>query len=330
VAEANSRLSIVVTSYTTERLEDIFELFDSIQGQGYPDLEVVFVAERSTELRERVESYAEQRSMINTKVVFNDGPGGLSASRNVGVREASGDIIAFADDDVVLFPDWAEEMVKTYARGDSTIGVTGPGFPRWKDESQAWLPEELYWIISCTAFTGWNGMREVRSAWGMNMSFRREAFDYCSFSEDFGQTTGGQAAWKAGPVDDAEFSINLRLRTGKAIVYNPNVRVWHKVYPYRLGFTFVRGQAYWQGYTKALLRRTYREDEDIRGLVREYDLLRRILLRLLPRTFGEFLRSPTVARKKLAITANALFHVALGYAAASRPRLAGFTRRYYS
>ena len=330
MARSDPRLSVVVTSYSTERLQDIFELLDSVQGQSYPDLELIFVAERSPELRERVESYAKQRSMANARVVFNDGPSGLSAARNVGVREASGDIIAFADDDVVLFPDWAEEMVKTYARGDSTIGVTGPGFPRWKDESQAWLPEELYWIVSCTAFTGWNGMRAVRSAWGMNMSFRREAFDYCSFSENFGQTKGGQAAWKAGPVDDAEFSIKLRLRTGKVIVYNPNVRVWHKVYPYRLGFTFVRGQAYWQGYTKALLRRMYRDDEDTRTLVREYDLLRRILLRLLPRTLGELFRSPTIARKKLAITANTLFNVALGYAAASWPRLAGFTRRYYS
>jgi glycosyltransferase involved in cell wall biosynthesis len=330
VAKAKSRLSIVVTSCTTERLEDIFELLDSVQEQSYPHLELVFVAERSAELRERVESYAKQRSMANAKVVFNDGPGGLSASRNVGVREASGDIIAFADDDVVLFPDWAEEMVKTYDRGDSTIGVTGPGFPRWKDESQTWLPEELYWIISCTAFAGWSGMREMGSAWGMNMSFRREAFDYCLFSQDFGETKEGQAALRVGPIDDIEFSINARLRTGKVIVYNPNVRVWHKVYPYRFEFAFVRVQAYWLGYTKGLLRRKYCEDEDTRALVDEYDLLRRILLRLLPRTFGEFFRSPTVARKKLAITANALFSVALGYAAASWPRLAGFTRRYYS
>ena len=330
MAEANTRLSIVVTSYTTDRLQDIYELLDSIQGQTYPNLEVVFVAERSQELRERVASYAEQRSLANTKTVFNDGPGGLSASRNFGAREATGDIIAFADDDVVLFPDWAEQMVGAYVGGDSTIGVTGPGFPRWKDESQSWLPEELYWIISCTGFTGWNGVREVRSAWGMNMSFRREAFSFCSFSEDFGQTKGGQAALKAGPFDDAEFSINLRLRTGKVIVYNPNVRVWHKVYPYRLGFTFVRGQAYWQGYSKALYRKTYGEDRDTRSLVREYDLLRRILLGLLPRTFGEFFRSPAIAWKKLSITVNVLFHVALGYAAASWPRLMGFTRRYFS
>jgi glycosyltransferase involved in cell wall biosynthesis len=324
------RLSIVVTSYTTDRLQDIYELLDSIQGQTYPNLEVVFVAERSQELRERVASHVEQRSLANTKTIFNAGPGGLSASRNVGAREATGDIIAFTDDDVVLFPDWAEQMVGAYAGGDSTIGVTGPGFPRWKDESQSWLPEELYWIISCTGFTGWNGVREVRSAWGMNMSFRREAFSFCSFSEDFGRTKGGQAACKAGPFDDAEFSINLRLRTGKAIVYNPDVRVWHKVYPYRLGSPFVRGQAYWQGYSKALYQRTYGKDRDTRNLVREYDLLRRILLRLLPRTFAEFFHSPAVASKKLSITTNVLFHVALGYAAAAWPRLLGFTRRYFS
>ena len=113
MAETSPRLSIVVTSYTTERLEDIFELLDSVRGQSYRDLELVFVAERSQELRERVDSYTKQRSMANAKIVFNNGPGGLSASRNVGVREASGDIIAFADDDVVLFPDWAEEMVNT-------------------------------------------------------------------------------------------------------------------------------------------------------------------------------------------------------------------------
>jgi len=329
VAKVRPLLSLVVTSYTIERLEDIYELLDSIKVQSYPELEVIFVAERSEELRELVEVYARQRSMANTKVIFNDGPRGLSASRNLGMRATNGDIIAFVDDDVVLFPNWAEEMVEVYASGDSTIGVTGPGLPRWIDESQSWLPEELYWIISCTGFTGWTGMREVRSAWGMNMSFRREAFDHCSFSEDFGHTKGGKGAFKAGPFDDAEFSINLRLRSGKAIVYGPDVRVWHKVYPYRLGFDFVRGQSYWQGYSKSLYRSVYPQDADTRSLAREYDLLRRVLLGLLPRTLVEFFHSPGVAWKKLSITTTVLFHVALGYAAASWPRALGFTQRYF-
>ncbi len=322
-------LSIVVTSYTVERLKDIFELMDSVKAQTYPDIETVFVAERSDELFDRVRAYMSEKAMPKAKVIFNHGEPGLSAARNLGIQQAEGDIIAFVDDDVVLFPDWADEMVKTY-EDNSVIGVTGPAFPLWENESMNWLPEEFYWIISCSGFTGWNGLRAVRSAWGDNMSFRKEAFDHCHFSQDFGQTTGEQEAWKAGPVDDAEFSINLRLKTGKLILYNPQVRVQHKVYTYRLTRRFIRGQSYWQGYTKALLRRIYRSDADTQALLRERALLRRILVNLVPRTAREFFSSPRLAWKRLALTAAVLFYVSLGYTAAAFPWLAGFTRKHFS
>ena len=322
-------LSIVITSYTLERLKDIFELIDSIKAQSYPNIETIFVAEHSNELFHKVKAYMSEKVMPKIKVIFNHGVLGLSAARNLGIQEAEGDIIAFVDDDVILFPDWAEAVVKTY-KDDSVIGVTGPAFPLWEDESMDWLPEEFYWIVSCTAFTGWNELRAVRSAWGMNMSFRKEAFDHCRFSEDFGQTTGEQEAWKAGPVDDAEFSINLRLKTGKSILYNPQVRVQHKVYTYRLIQKFIRGQAYWQGYTKALLRRIYRGDADTHALLRERVLLRRILLNLVPQTARGFFTSPRLTLKRLALTTVVLFYVTLGYSAAAFPWLAGFTKKYFS
>ena len=47
-------LSIVVTSYTTERLNDIYELLDSVKTQTYSDIETIFVAERSTELCDKI------------------------------------------------------------------------------------------------------------------------------------------------------------------------------------------------------------------------------------------------------------------------------------
>jgi len=322
-------LSIVVTSYTTERLRDVYELMDSIKNQTYKNIETIFVAERSKELYERVKTYAEEKAIPNMMAVFNDGEPGLSVARNLGTKEARGDIVAFVDDDVVLFPDWAEEMVKTY-KDDSIIGVTGPAFPLWEDESMSWLPEEFHWIISCSGWSGWNEVRQVRQAGGMNMSFRKEAFNYCRFSEAFGLTTGEQEAWRAGPIDDVEFSINLRLKTRKLILYNPSVRVRHKVYTYRLSRRFIRGQAYWQGYTKALLRKIYRDDPDTRALVREHALLRRILFSLIPRTIRGFVSHPRVAWKRIALTSVVLFYVALGYSAAAFPWLAGFTRERFA
>ncbi|MFC1943369.1 glycosyltransferase [Chloroflexota bacterium] len=320
-------LSIVVTSYSMEREKDILELLDSIKAQTYTNIETVFVAERSKELCERVKSYAEEKAIPNTKVVFNDGIQGQSPARNLGVKHAGGDIIAFIDDDVVLYPDWAEEMVQTY-QDDSIIGVTGPAFPLWEDQSLKWLPEEFYWIVSCTAFAGWNELRTVRCAWGMNMSFRKEAFEHCRFSENFGHIA--QERRKVGPVvDDAEFSIKLRLITEKLILYNPRVRVRHRVYAYRLGKRFIRGQAYWQGYSKALLRRTYQADADTRMLRRERALLRRILLKLVPRTATLFFGNPKLAGRIVTLTATVLFYVTLGYSAGAFPP-AGFTRKYFS
>ena len=63
----------IITSYTTERLKDIFELLDSIKSQTLltqqtqrtqSTIEVIFVAERSRELYERVKAYAEGKSHL--------------------------------------------------------------------------------------------------------------------------------------------------------------------------------------------------------------------------------------------------------------------------
>ena len=90
---ANKTFSIIVTSYTTERLDDIRDLLESIRAQTYPDIETIFVAERSRELYEEVKAIGQ--GIPGLKVVFHDAEPGISAARNTGVREASGGIIAF-------------------------------------------------------------------------------------------------------------------------------------------------------------------------------------------------------------------------------------------
>jgi glucosyl-dolichyl phosphate glucuronosyltransferase len=162
-------LSIVITAYTAKRLNDIFELLNSIKEQTYLRIETLFVVERSKDLMEKIHSYGVENNIPNFKVLFNEGECGLSAARNVGIREAIGDIVAFVDDDVLLYPDWAEKMVKAYD-DDAIVGVTGPAFPLWEDESMAWFPKEFYWIISCTAWDAEDHVKEVRNAWGMNIS----------------------------------------------------------------------------------------------------------------------------------------------------------------
>ena len=302
-------VSIIVTSYTTEQLKDIMELLESIKAQTYPDIEMIFVAERSRELYELVK--AQEQNMPNMKVIFNDDEPGLSASRNLGIREAKGDIIAFVDDDALLYPQWAEETVKGYAKDDSIIGLTGPILPLWQDRSMAWFPREFYWIFSCTYYD-WTEPREVRNGYGTNISFRREAFISWVFTDTFGRTLGFHKAGKRGPVgDETEFSINLRMKTGKVIIYNPNVKVWHRVYKYRATSIFIARRAYWEGYTKAMFKKLYGKEEKV--LTVEYELLRRIFLKLFPDILRGFFTNPVTAWRRFSVTVVVLLAVASGY-----------------
>lgn len=300
-------LSIVITSYTTDMLKDIYELLDSIKAQTYKNIETVFVAERSQELFQKVKAYAEQKSIPNVKVVFNGGEPGLSIARNLGIKNSSGDIIGFTDDDAVLFPDWAEQIVKV--SGDKeAIGVTGSAFPLWEDESLKWLPEEFYWLVSCIAWTGWKVPRPVRGAFGANMAFKREAFtDNCLFSPNAGFAHGHRDQ----PIsEDIEFSLRLRKRTGKSILFDPSIRVWHRVVTRRLRFAFVVQRAHHIGSTRRITKRYYANE--FGSFDQERHVLKGIF-RLLLDTPRECISKPVQAYRKLTLSLIVLSAVAVGY-----------------
>lgn len=312
-----------------ERLHDVTQLLDSLAAQTRPADEIVFVAERDRDLLDAIRRHVTRHGIPNARVVFNGGAPGLSPARNIGVRSSNSSIIAFLDDDTIAFPDWAAGMLATF-QDPSVIGATGASFPHWEEPGLRWIPKEFYWIFSCSEFSGFDGTRDVRTAWGVNMAFRRDAFGFRMFSEGFGATKGGHIALKTGPFDDAEFSLDIRARSGRVIRYTPQARVYHRVYPYRITRHFLRGQAYWQGFSKATYQRLYPKDTDLQKLERERDVLQRMLTGLVPRTLRSFPQEPRIAARTLLMTAEILFHTALGYASGKWDTLATVTRRFYS
>jgi GT2 family glycosyltransferase len=298
---------VVVTSYSKERLPDLFGLLESLKSQTYPHLEIVFVGERSEELPDSVRNYASEHMVPNVTVLFNSGDPGLSSARNIGIRHANGDIIAFLDDDVIAFPDWADNTVVALAE-DNVAGVTGPALPLWEDQRMSWFPEELYWVLSCTAWSGWEELREVRNAWGMNCAFPRQVFEVVG---PFQTQTG----YHMGPfAEDNEFSLRVRLKTGKRILYVPHAKVWHRVHRYRLSWSFMRKRAYWIGRSRRYLLRAYAPRQRPRVFLdQEDELLRRIVRQRIPAEMVHIFSNPRRAIRRLTATAWALLFVALGY-----------------
>jgi glycosyltransferase involved in cell wall biosynthesis len=306
-----TQVSIITTSYTLDRLQDVIELLDSIQAQTYKNIETLIVTERSPKLAGSIKKYIADEGYLHMQVLYNEGEWGASAARNLAIGQAKGDIVALVDDDALLFPDWAEETVKTYAEDGSLIGVTGPILPLW-EEPAGWFPRELYWIFSCT-YWDMTDKTEVRNGYGTNLSFCREAFDSGErFKTSLGVKGRGQRGWQEPGGEEVEFSLRVQRKTGKRIIYNPQVRVKHKVYRYRLTAGFIAKRAYWEGYAKAMLNRWYRPGGKA-VLSTEYELLRRILFRLLPQIANRLFRQPLIALCQLWVVLMVLTCVAGGY-----------------
>jgi glycosyltransferase involved in cell wall biosynthesis len=307
------KISIITTSYTMDRLKDIIELLDSINAQSYRNVETVFVAERSPALADTIKSYIKGKGYSKMQVLYNKGERGVSPARNLAIGRAKGDIIAFVDDDAVLFPDWAEETAKTYAQDGPVIGVTGPILPLWEEKSMSWFPREFYWIFSCTY---WDMAKktEVRNGYGTNISFHREAFHSGErFRTSLGVKGEGESGWLEPGAEEVELSLRIKRKTNKRIIYNPRVRVKHKVYRYRFRRNFIARRAYWEGYDKAMLNRWYHSAKGNGVLSTEYKLLRRILFKLLPQTLGRLFSKPLVALRQLWVVVVVLSCVAGGY-----------------
>lgn len=298
---AKPKLSLIIASHDPKRIDDLLSLLHSVKCQSYENMETIVVIDNSIPL------FHTLNDRLNTPeigVFLQTNKRGLSACRNLGIEFADGDILAFVDDDIMLPQDWAQKMVESY-EDTNTIGVTGSAIPLWDKPEMNWLPKELYWLISCTAWTGWDEPKEVPSAWGMNMSFRREAFKKCGlFNEDTGYHRGLVA-------EDIDFSYRVRRKTGKQIWFFPQIRVFHRVYPYRLSHKYIRERSTWIGQSHRAVKKFYGDTNTLSA--NENTLLSNITKKLLPAIAKRLLTEPRKAFKQLTITLTALSYIGYGY-----------------
>lgn len=308
-------LSIVVTSYSMRRFKDLCNLFDSIREQTYQNIEIIFVADNSKKLAKKVEDYLKKHNFSRFKVILNEGKIGVNVCRNIGIMNSNGEIIGIVDDDVMLFPDWAEEMVKSYLKNDSVVGVTGPAIPLWEEpEKMSWFPKEFYFIWGCTVWD-WNDEREIRNVGGMNCSYNKEALLKTGlYNPLLGPKGGGARLGKWNYVGAEEIDLSLRLKkvSGGKIIYNPKIQVYHKVRRQDFNLANVIKRCLHFGYTKGYVRKNFRDlDESILKMEREH--LKYIFTYSYLKLWKEFFKNPITTLKKFTILPVGVVFTVLGY-----------------
>jgi len=238
------RVSVVLCTYALDALDDFREAADSVLAQTHPDVELVVVVDGDEAVHERVESaYGDRDDVV---IHCNDENRGLLASRNTGAGLASGDAVAFIDDDAVAREDWVARLVESY-RAHDVPAVGGRMAPAWVAGRPAFLPAEFYWLVGVTHRGFADGPGEVRNTFGSNLSVRREAFRDVG---GFDPAIGGRKGDRSLQGGETELCARLRAATGRGVRYNPDAVVAHKVFDYRTRPRWLVERAFWQGYSK--------------------------------------------------------------------------------
>jgi glycosyltransferase involved in cell wall biosynthesis len=274
-----------------DRYEDCHEAAESVLGQQYDDVELVLVSDGNPEVEAQFEADFGDRSDV--RIHCNDENVGLLESRNNGATVATGDVVAFLDDDAIAADDWVERLVDGYKRGhDPRRAVGGRMVPAWVAGQPSFLPEEFYWLIGVThRGFGPDGdpdtAGEVRNTFGSNISFDRETFlDLGGFEDDIGGRQGG----KNLQGGETELCARLQSEYGCGVYYVPDALVAHKIFDYRTDPGWLIDRAFWQGYSKRGMEVFVPESTGA-----ESDFLGDLLLSYVPDRIGEIVRSPSVS-----------------------------------
>lgn len=185
-------------------------LIEALMHQTYRNFEVIFLPDR---LLVRPEANYRFRILAT---------GGVrpAKKRNMGALAASGDILAFIDDDAYPAPDWLANAAARFTDDPTIAALGGPGLTPPEDPPAA----RLSGLILASPLVSGNfryryfvqgPLRKIEDFPSCNLFVRKAAFDAIrGFREDF---------W---PGEDTLLCADLQ-RAGQTLWYDPRVVVWH-------------------------------------------------------------------------------------------------------
>ncbi|MHA1380729.1 MAG: glycosyltransferase family 2 protein [Candidatus Helarchaeota archaeon] len=120
-----SKLKVSVVICTRNRVRALLRCVKSILNQSYPNFEIIVINDYSNQkMTKFLRYFFRQIKNPHIKYYENREHLGICHSRNLGIKYATGEIIAFIDDDAIANEDWLEIITAEYTN-DKIVGVGG-------------------------------------------------------------------------------------------------------------------------------------------------------------------------------------------------------------
>ena len=225
--------------------------------------EIIVIDNDSTDNTRTVVAGMKAR-LPNIRYFFEPEPG-LHSGRHCGLREAKGELLTFADDDIEALPSWLESIAQGFADPEVDM-VGGNNLPMFLESPPLWLSK--LWecanlggraIPSLSVLELPGGPRPFNPllVWGCNFSIRKQTlidaggFHPDSLPQDLVRFRG-----------DGETHVSRYVaRIGSRCIFHPGATVYHKVTPARMTISYFRQRAFNQGVSDSYteLRRRHME-----------------------------------------------------------------------
>ncbi len=214
------KITVIVPTYL--RPQDLERCLTALKQQTRPVDELwIIVRDRDRETWQFLENFDRGALPLQPVTVTASG---VIAAMNMGLEAATGDIVAFTDDDAAPHVDWLKR-IEAYYLADERVG--GVGGRDWVyqgtrlEDGACLVVGKLQWFgrLIGNHHIGIGAGREVDVLKGVNMSFRRSAIGDLRFDLRM-RGSGAQVHF------EVVFCLTLRQK-GWKLIYDPQIAVDH-------------------------------------------------------------------------------------------------------
>lgn len=213
--ENYTKISIIILNWNG--LEDTVECIESLQRLSYPNREIILVDNGSTDGSQE----AVRERFQDVILVQNSENLGFAAGMGEGIRYASGEYIAFLNNDTVVDSRWLDELVKPFLTMDGKIGATSSTIFRYDNREEVEYGGDSKmnifgqtWASDRVEF----GIEETRTISGAAFMMKKEVIDGL---EEF------LCPEYFAYYEEIDLSWRL-INKGFRLIYSPKSIVYHK------------------------------------------------------------------------------------------------------
>ena len=130
-------ISVIVPIYNAEKF--LSQCIDSVLNQSYKNIEIILLNDGS---KDKSGSICQEYAEKDTRIIYIEkNNSGVSDTRNMGLKQATGDYIFFLDSDDYLAPQCFEILYM--ASGEGQLAITGY-YLDFTNKRNIYIPQQAY------------------------------------------------------------------------------------------------------------------------------------------------------------------------------------------